>query len=199
MKFVKLPFMPSDVESGKNKTDLMTDLWYKGKEIKFKKAKVVYLKTVAQVGGAYPTVSNASIQITLDNKDLKSVVTDKATQKAIKKAFKATKGSKKALGSVKIIVYPYRLNGAKKGNVSLKGKESKIDKAKLVLGEFGKKYTVKSGKDIFGKDSKKAFSLTADKKGLIVSTNEVWSGKEGTSQNSVSLDQLDINKYKVGK
>ena len=26
--------MPSDVESGKNKTDLMTDLWYKGKEIK---------------------------------------------------------------------------------------------------------------------------------------------------------------------
>ena len=34
MKFVKLPFMPSDVESGKNKTDLMTDLWYKGKEIK---------------------------------------------------------------------------------------------------------------------------------------------------------------------
>ena len=34
MKFVKLPFMPSDVESGKNKTDLMTDLWYKGKKIK---------------------------------------------------------------------------------------------------------------------------------------------------------------------
>ena len=32
MKFVKLPYLPSDVESGKNQKDLMTDLWYKNKE-----------------------------------------------------------------------------------------------------------------------------------------------------------------------
>ena len=36
MKFVKLPYLPSDVESGKDQKDLMTDLWYKGKEVKVK-------------------------------------------------------------------------------------------------------------------------------------------------------------------
>ncbi len=174
---------------------------YQGKKIAFKTAKVVYLKTVSQKGGAFPTVSNATIQIKLDNKALKSVVTDKATQKAIKKAFKdkTVKGSKKGVGKLSIVVYPYRLNGAKKGAVSLKGKGSKIEKAKLILGEFGKKYTVKSGKDLFGKDASKAFKFTDDKKGLIVSTNEVWSGLEGTSANSVSLDMLDTNKFKADK
>ena len=36
MKEFKLPHLPSDVESGKGKKDLMTDLWYKGKEVKVK-------------------------------------------------------------------------------------------------------------------------------------------------------------------
>ena len=34
MREVKLPYLPSDVDSEKGQKDLMTDLWYKGKEVK---------------------------------------------------------------------------------------------------------------------------------------------------------------------
>ena len=34
MRQIKLPHLPSDVEAGKGQKDLMTDLWYKGKETK---------------------------------------------------------------------------------------------------------------------------------------------------------------------
>mgnify|MGYP007013931523 FL=1 len=37
MRFVKLPYMPSDVEA--RKSDLLTDLWYKGKETKIEQDK----------------------------------------------------------------------------------------------------------------------------------------------------------------
>jgi len=191
-----IPFFGKNIAKDKSGTvlgDLSVTI--DGKKIGIKKAKVVYLKTVAQKGGAFPTVSNASIQITLDNKDLKAL----ANKKDIKKAFKSNKGSKKQLGAAAIIVYPYRLNSGKDKDTGLKGKASKVDKAKLILGWAGKKYNVKSGKDMFGKGADKTFSLTADKKGLIVSTNEVWSGVAGTSENSVPLTHLDTNKFKADK
>ena len=34
MRQINLPHLPSDIESGKEQKDLMTDLWYKGKEVK---------------------------------------------------------------------------------------------------------------------------------------------------------------------
>ena len=37
MRQIKLPHLPSDVEE--RKSDLMTDLWYKGKETKIKQDK----------------------------------------------------------------------------------------------------------------------------------------------------------------
>ena len=53
MKEFKLPHLPSDVESGKGKKDLMTDLWYKGKEIRAKQneqEKRVVMKNIVIFG-----------------------------------------------------------------------------------------------------------------------------------------------------
>ncbi len=166
---------------------------YDGKAINIKKVKVVYLKTVSQKGGAFPTVSNASIQITVDAKDLKAKVTDKATQKAIKKALKSTKGSKKALGAAQIIVYPYRLQSAGTKPV-LKGKKDKVAKIKLIVSLAGKNYTFKSGKDMFNKKGTSAFELKNDM--FSVSTNDVWSGAVGVSENGMKLDKFETSKLK---
>ena len=51
MRFVKLPYMPSDVEA--RKSDLLTDLWYKGKEAKIKQDKQdqrIHMKNIVIFG-----------------------------------------------------------------------------------------------------------------------------------------------------
>ena len=51
MRQIKLPHLPSDVES--RKSDLMTDLWYKGKEKQIKQdeqEKRIYMKNIVIFG-----------------------------------------------------------------------------------------------------------------------------------------------------
>ena len=51
MRQIKLPHVPSDVEA--RKSDLMTDLWYKGKETKIKQDKQekrIHMKNIVIFG-----------------------------------------------------------------------------------------------------------------------------------------------------
>ena len=53
MRQIKLPHLPSDVESGKGQKDLLTDLWYKGKETKVKQDKQekrIHMKNIVIFG-----------------------------------------------------------------------------------------------------------------------------------------------------
>lgn len=168
-------------------------LMVNGKEVPIKKVKVVYLKEVAQKGGQYPTVSNASLVITPNTKGL-----DKDTKKAVKAAAKATKGKKKELGKAPIIVYPIRLNAdtAKSFSGVIKGKKAKPEKIQVILGLFGKNFKFKSGKDQFNKKGAKAFEFDKDFTTLSISTNDIWTGKDGVSGNTVSVNLFDTSKLK---
>lgn len=170
-------------------------LMVNGKEVPIKKVKVVYkTKDLTQVGGQYPTVSNASLVITPNVKGL-----DKDTKKAVKAAAKATKGSKKALGKAPLIVYPIRLNEdtAKGFKAVLKGKKAKKEKVQLILDLWGKNFKNKQGKDTFTKKGAKAFEFDANFTTISISTNDIWTGKDGTSQNSVSINgNFDTSKLK---
>lgn len=53
MRQIKLPHLPSDVEAGKGQKDLLTDLWYKGKETKVKQDKQekrIHMKNIVIFG-----------------------------------------------------------------------------------------------------------------------------------------------------
>ena len=63
MRQIKLPHMPSDVEA--RKSDLMTDLWYKGKETKIKQDKqniIMVLDLTGQIQSSYQVFPNSLLK-----------------------------------------------------------------------------------------------------------------------------------------
>ncbi len=195
---VLVPYFGKKVPKGQEGNVLgasTVKLIVKGKEVPIKKLQVKYLKSVTQVGGQYPTVSNATLIIKPNVKGL-----DKDLKKAAKEAAKATKLQKGGkLGAAGLIVYPIRLNkltAKSELKAVLKGKKAKTDKMKLTLALFGKNFKFKSGKDQFNKKGAKAFEFDSAFTTLSISTNDIWTGIDGTSENSVPISEIDTSKVK---
>ena len=195
---VLVPYFGKKVPKGQEGNVLGTKditLTVKGVKVPIKKFQVKYLKTVDQKGGAYPTVSNATLIIKPDVKGL-----DKEVKKAAKEAAKATKLQKGGkLGAAGLIVYPIRLNkltAKSELKAVLKGKKAKTEKMNLTLALFGKNFKFKNGKDQFNKKGAKAFEFDKDFTTLSISTNDIWTGIDGTSENSVPISEIDTSKVK---
>ncbi|MBR2185703.1 MAG: hypothetical protein IJ857_00025, partial [Lachnospiraceae bacterium] len=139
--------------------------------------------------GAFPTVSNAGLQITAVT-EKGQTKKDKDLTKAFKKATKVDKkNGKAALG---VIIYPFRLT-----NDTVKD----VDKLKASGKSGGYKLSFKYGKKAIkakqknGKDSYKdtyEFKLVGDVKNgyLTVSSADIWTGLEGLSCNKITTNKM---------
>ena len=96
MKEFKLPYLPSDVESGKGKTDLMTDLWYKGKEIRAKQnqqEKRVVMKNIV-IFGAPGSGKGTQSEMLIQHYGLGHISTGDVLREEIKKGSELGKTAK---------------------------------------------------------------------------------------------------------
>jgi len=87
MREIKLPHLPSDVESGKEQKDLMTDLWYKGKEVKVKQnqqEKRVVMKNIV-IFGAPGSGKGTQSDLLIKNYGLGHISTGDVLREEIKK------------------------------------------------------------------------------------------------------------------
>ena len=87
MREIKLPHLPSDVESGKEQKDLMTDLWYKGKEVKVKQnqqEKRIVMKNIV-IFGAPGSGKGTQSDLLIKNYGLGHISTGDVLREEIKK------------------------------------------------------------------------------------------------------------------
>ena len=85
MRQIKLPHMPSDVEA--RKSDLMTDLWYKGKETKIKQDKqniIIRMKNIV-IFGAPGSGKGTQSDLIIENYGLEHISTGDVLRNEIKK------------------------------------------------------------------------------------------------------------------
>jgi adenylate kinase len=85
MRQIKLPHMPSDVEA--RKSDLMTDLWYKGKETKIKQDKqniIIRMKNLV-IFGAPGSGKGTQSDLIIENYGLEHISTGDVLRNEIKK------------------------------------------------------------------------------------------------------------------
>ncbi len=155
----------------------------KGKLVQFKSNSADNKKS------AFPTVSNAGLQITAVA-EKGQTKKDKNLSKAFKDATKVDKkGGKAALG---VIVYPFRLTNDTVGAVDKLKASGKAGAYKLVF-KYGKKPIKAKQKN--GKDSYKdtyEFKLVGDVKTgyLTVSSADIWTGLEGLSCNKITKNKM---------
>ena len=87
MRQIKLPHLPSDIEAGKGQKDLMTDLWYKGKEVKVKQnqqEKRVVMKNIV-IFGAPGSGKGTQSDLLIKNYGLGHISTGDVLREEIKK------------------------------------------------------------------------------------------------------------------
>ena len=87
MRQIKIPHLPSDIESGKGQKDLMTDLWYKGKEVKVKQnqqEKRVVMKNIV-IFGAPGSGKGTQSDLLIKNYGLGHISTGDVLREEIKK------------------------------------------------------------------------------------------------------------------
>ena len=87
MRQINLPHLPSDIESGKEQKDLMTDLWYKGKEVKVQQnqqEKRVVMKNIV-IFGAPGSGKGTQSDLLIKNYGLGHISTGDVLREEIKK------------------------------------------------------------------------------------------------------------------
>ena len=89
MREIKLPHLPSDMESGKDNKDLMTDLWYKwkGKEVQIKQDELkqrIVMKNIV-IFGAPGSGKGTQSDLLIDHYGLEHISTGDVLRNEIKK------------------------------------------------------------------------------------------------------------------
>jgi len=208
--YSNIPFFGKKIKKG-YVDDVLGEIVVQDKDgnvFEVEKVKVVRMKNPPAGQGAYPTVSNAGLQITKleydhtvsSNYEGKDQLPEKAAKKlekevtkALKKATKVNKKASADTYQLPLVIYPFRLSKAAvtqwKGNLAPTYASLKLNKKgnKVTLNNFcgNKKYTIKDGK----KDSFKngRHSVKYVEPYLTVSSADVWTGPVGLSWNGYNF------------